>query len=83
MVSLSLFAGLKRILRRFSIFAEEPHKSIITAIEPCNPVLRRFSQDPPSESNLSFHAAHLYKMFSNCYFIVIKHPTGLCQNKRI
>ena len=44
--------------------------------------LRRFSQDPPGQSNLSFHAVHLlYKMFSNCYFIVIKHPTGLCQTK--
>ena len=39
-VSLSLFAGPERILRRFSVFTEEPRKSIITAIEPCNPVFQ-------------------------------------------
>ena len=39
-VSLSLFAGPERILRRFSVFAEEPRKSIITVTEPCNPVFK-------------------------------------------
>ena len=29
MVSLSVFAGSERVLRRFSVFAEEPHKSTI------------------------------------------------------
>ena len=29
MVSLSVFAGPERILRRFSVFTEEPHKSTI------------------------------------------------------
>ena len=45
-VSLSLFAGSERILRRFSVFAEEPHKSIITAIEPCNPVFKEVQPRP-------------------------------------
>ena len=46
MVSLSLFAGPERILRRFSIFAEEPRKSIITAIELCNPVFKEVQPRP-------------------------------------
>ena len=48
-VSLSLFAGPERILRRFSIFAEEPCKSIITTTEPCNPVFKE-AQPRPSWS---------------------------------
>ena len=36
----SLFAGPERILKRFSIFAEEPRKSIAIAIEPCSPVFK-------------------------------------------
>ena len=49
MVSLGLFAGPERILRRFSIFTEEPCKSIITTTEPCNPVFKE-AQPRPSES---------------------------------
>ena len=45
-VSLSLFAGPERILRRFSIFTKEPRKSIITAIEPCNPVFKEVQPRP-------------------------------------
>ena len=48
-VSLSLFAGPERILRRFSVFAGEPRKSIITAIEPCSPVFKE-AQPRPSNS---------------------------------
>ena len=51
-VSLSLFAGLERILRRFSVLAEEPHKSTITAIEPCSPVFKE-AQPRPSEQSIS------------------------------
>ena len=47
-VSLSLFAGPGRILRRFSIFVEEPRKSIITTTEPCNPVFKE-AQSRPSK----------------------------------
>ena len=50
MVSFSLFAGLERILRRFSVFAEEPRKSIITAIEPCSPVFK-VAQPRPSNNH--------------------------------
>ena len=92
-VSLSLFAGLEQILRRFSVFAEEPRKSIIIAIEPCNPVFKEVQPRPSQASNHSQSVKQfsqfnsnlhlLYKMFFNCIFIVIKHPTGLCQNKRI
>ena len=45
-VSLSLFAGLERILRRFFVFTEEPRKSIITAIELCNPVVKEVQPRP-------------------------------------
>ena len=51
-VSLSLFAGLERILRRFSIFAGEPRKSIITTTEPCNPVFKE-AQPRPSKQKLN------------------------------
>ena len=47
-VSLSLFADLERILRRFYIFAEEPCKSTITTSEPCSPV---FKEAQPRPSN--------------------------------
>ena len=46
MVSLSVFAGPEQILRRFSIFAEEPRKSIITVTEPCNPVFKEAQPRP-------------------------------------
>ena len=46
MVSLSLFAGPERVPRRFSIFPEEPRKSIITAIEPCSPVFKEAQARP-------------------------------------
>ena len=45
-VSLSLFAGPERILRRFSVFAEEPRKSIITTTELCNPVFKEVQPKP-------------------------------------
>ena len=45
-VSLSLFAGPERILRRFSVFAEEPRKSIITTTDPCNPVFKEAQPRP-------------------------------------
>ena len=48
-VSLSLFAGPERILRRFSVFAEEPCKSTITTTEPCSPVFKE-AQPRPSTS---------------------------------
>ena len=47
----SLFAGSERILRRFSVFAEEPHKSIITAIEPCSPVFKEAQPRPSNNQN--------------------------------
>ena len=51
-VSLSLFADPERILRRFSVFAEEPRKSIITATEPCSPVFKE-AQPRPSKQSIS------------------------------
>ena len=48
MVSLSVIAGLEQILRRFSVFAEEPRKSIMTVTELCNPV---FKEAQPRPSN--------------------------------
>ena len=47
-VSLSVFAGPERILRRFSIFAEEPCKSTITTTEPCSPVFKEAQPRPSS-----------------------------------
>ena len=52
-VSLSLFAGLERILRRFSIFAEEPCKSTITTTEPCSPVFKEAQPRPSNTHNQS------------------------------
>ena len=46
---MSLFAGPERILRRFSVFAEEPCKSTITTTEPCSPVFKE-AQPRPSNS---------------------------------
>ena len=50
MVSLSLFADPEQILRRFSVFAEEPRKSTITALNRAVQYLRRLSQDPPTRT---------------------------------
>ena len=47
----SLFAGPERILRRFSVITEEPHKSIITAIEPCSPVFKEAQPRPNNNQN--------------------------------
>ena len=47
----SLFAGPERILRRFSVFTEETHKSIITAIEPCSPVFKEAQPRPSNNQN--------------------------------
>ena len=49
MVSLSVFAGPERILRRFYVFEEEPCKSTITTSEPCTPVFNE-AQPRPSAS---------------------------------
>ena len=46
MVSLSVFSGPARILRRFSVFTEEPCKSNITTTEPCNPVFKEVQPRP-------------------------------------
>ena len=51
-VSLSVFAGLERILRRFYVFAEEPCKSTITTTEPCSPVFKE-AQPRPSKQSIS------------------------------
>ena len=45
-VSLSVFAGPERILRRFYVFAEEPRKSTITTSEPCSPVFKEAQPRP-------------------------------------
>ena len=52
MVSLSLFPGSERILRRFSVFAGEPCKSTITTSEPCSPVFKE-AQPRPSKHSVS------------------------------
>ena len=92
-VSLSLFAGPGRILRRFSVLAEEPRKSIITVTEPCNPVFKE-AQPRPSvsqsiklrtdQSNLGIHEVHLLYFFlqETVITVVIKHPTGLCLHQK-
>ena len=53
-VSLSVFAGPERILRRFYVFAEEPRKSTITTSEPCSPVFKE-AQPRPSEAVNQFN----------------------------
>ena len=53
-VSLSLFAGPEQILRRFSVFAEEPRKSIITTTEPCSPVFKEAQPRPSKQSVIQF-----------------------------
>ena len=78
MVSLSVFAGPAQILRRFSVFAEEPRKSNITTTEPCNPVFKEVQPRPSqsviqfSQSNSSFHAVQ---------FVVLMFLLLLCCNK--
>ena len=52
-VSLSLFAGPERILRRFYIFAEEPCKSTITTSESCSPVFKEAQPRPSQHSCIS------------------------------
>ena len=47
----SLFAGSEQILRRFSVFAEEPRKSTITSIEPCSPVFKEAQPRPANNQN--------------------------------
>ena len=62
----SLFKSI--CLRRFSIFAEEPSKSIITATEPCNPVFKeaqpRPSNNTQSISSQSIITSQLTNSFS-------------------
>ena len=65
MVSLSLFADPERILRRFSVFAEESRKSIITAIEPCSPVFKE-AQPRPSKQSISL----ISRIFMNLLYIM-------------
>ena len=56
MVPLSLFADLKRILRRLYVFAEEPScKSTTTTSEPCSPVFKEAQPRPSEYSNLEYH----------------------------
>ena len=71
-VSLSLFAGPERILRRFSVFSEEPCKSTITTTEPCSPV---FKEAQPRSSSIKtsvsqafslVHSHIIVSMFCNC-----------------
>ena len=62
MVSLSVFAGPARILRRFSVFAEEPHKSNITTTEPCNPVFKE-AQPRPFKQSVSLVLASLIRIY--------------------
>ena len=52
-VSLSLFADLERILRRFYVFAEEPCKSTITTSEPCSPVFKEAQPRPSNSQSIS------------------------------
>ena len=49
-VSLSVFAGPERILRRFYVFVEEPRKSTITTSEPCSPVFKEAQPRPSGQS---------------------------------
>ena len=56
-VSLSVFAGSERILRRFSIFTEDPCKSTITTSEPCSPVFKEAQPRPSSTHNQNFSQA--------------------------
>ena len=49
----SLLAGPEQILRRFYVFAEEPRKSIITAIEPCSPVFKEAQPRPSSSQSIN------------------------------
>ena len=60
---MSLFAGPERILRRFSVFAEEQRKSIITATEPCSPVFKE-AQPRPSDTHRIRRAKHSVKFES-------------------
>ena len=53
-VSLSVFAGPERILRRFYVFVEEPRKSTITTSEPCSPVFKEVQPRPSEHSQLEF-----------------------------
>ena len=69
-VSLSLFAGLERILRRFSIFAEEPCKSTITTSEPCSPLFKE-AQPRPSKHSVSLIRVFIqFTCYVKCSFIV-------------
>ena len=49
-VSLSVFAGPERILRRLYVFVEEPCKSTITTSEPCSPVFKEVQPRPSNQS---------------------------------
>ena len=72
MVSFSLFAGLERILRRFSVFAGEPRKSIITTTEPCNPVFKE-AQPRPSKYNQSVKQSLIIIIFEfTCYVMFLE-----------
>ena len=67
----SLFAGPERILRRFSVFAEEPRKSITTTTEPCSPVFKE-AQPRPSKQLVSLVQSILmqFTCCTKCSFIV-------------
>ena len=55
----SLFADPERILRRFSVFAEEPRKSTSTTSEPCSPVFEE-AQPRPSEQTIQEQSISLF-----------------------
>ena len=88
MVSLSVFAGPARILRRFSVFAEEPRKSIITATEPCNQVFKEAQPRPSNHKPVTINNqsviqfSHLHSSLMLCFWkktvVIIKYPAGLC-----
>ena len=60
MVSLSLFAGPERILRRFYVFAEEPCKSTITTSEPCSPVFKEAQPRPSKQAIIISQAVNQF-----------------------
>ena len=69
-VSLSLFAGLERILRRFSVFAEEPCKSTITTSKPCSPVFKE-AQPRPSKPFIQFNLKFPYSLLVMSKYSII------------
>ena len=65
MVSLSVFAGPERILRRIYVFVEEPCKSTITTSEPCSPVFKEAQPRPSRTLTTRISTIHLVE-FDYC-----------------